>query len=34
MTGNDGKNDINTITLDKSRSKVYWANLMWTLAGE
>ncbi|KAI9634310.1 uncharacterized protein MKK02DRAFT_38986 [Dioszegia hungarica] len=31
---NDAKEDVHTTTLDKTRSKAQWANLVWNLASE
>jgi len=33
-TGNDEKEDVHTIAVDKNRSKVYYANLLWSLASD
>lgn len=32
--GNDAKSDLHTVSLDKSRSKAYNANVIWGLASE
>jgi hypothetical protein len=33
-TGNESKSDIHPVMIEKSRSKAYYANLVWGLAGE
>ena len=32
--GNDAKSDLHTVSLDKSRSKAYNANVIWGLASD
>jgi hypothetical protein len=34
LLGNDAKSDVHTVPIDKSRSKVYNANLMWGLVSD
>jgi hypothetical protein len=32
MTGNDGNNDVHTVTVLDASKKVHYANLLWELA--